>query len=279
MNRTAVIAVFCLTLMAAFPAFAAGEEKISEFYVAPTFSYFTWKEHGPLGEQLVKETGPLFGVSSGVRSTLLRSASGQTLTLSGKLDVYGGVVNYEGHTQAPSFLPVSTDVNYFGTRLGCDVGWGIPVSGSTVEPFAGFGYRFWLRDLNSTTTFDGRGALIPVAGTTEYWQDFSTRLGIRWYNIPITTEWLLFAEGGATFPLYAGNTIDLNGFGNVTVEPQGQWSAFAEAGVRYQRLRLAVTFEEQRYSQSPAVFVGPYYVYQPASTGEYLGFSVGYCFW
>lgn len=279
MNFAAIITALLLMLTVALPAFAAGEERISEFYVAPTFTYFTWKEHGTIGEQLVKETGPLFGVGSGVRTVLLRGASGQTLTLSGKLDIYGGVVNYEGHTQAPSLLPVSTDVNYFGTRLGFDMGWGLPVGGSTVGPFAGFSYRFWLRDLNSTTTADGNGDLIPVAGTTEYWNELSTRIGIRWYDIRIAREWRIFAEGGAAFPVYAGNTIDLNGFGNVTVEPQGQWSAFAEAGVRYRRLKLAISFEEQRYSRSPSVFVGQYYVYQPASSGEYLGLSVGYCFW
>ena len=279
MNYKHGISALCLALTIAFPTFAAGDVKISELYVAPTFNYFTWKENGSFGEQLVKETGPLFGVGSGVRTILFRSDSGQTLTLSGKLDIYGGVVDYDGHTQAPSYLPVSTDVTYFGTRLGFDAGWGFPAGRSTVGPFAGFNYRFWLRDLNSTTTFDGRGNLVPVAGTTEYWNDLSTRIGVRWYDIPLAREWHLFAEGGASYSFYAGNTIDLNGFGNVTVDPEGQWSAFAEAGVRYQRLRLAVTFEEQRYSRSPSVFAGPYYVYQPASTGEYLGFSVGYCFW
>lgn len=279
MNYAAGMTALCLALTVALPTCATGSEKLSEFYVAPTFNYFRWKENGSFGEQLVKETGPLFGIGSGVRTILLRGDSGQTFTLSGKLDIYGGVVNYEGYTQAPTFLPVSTDVNYFGTRFGFDVGWGLPAGGSTVGPFAGFSYRFWLRDLNSITTIDRKGNLAPVAGTTEYWNDLSTRIGVRWYDIRIAREWRLFAEGGAAFPLYVGNTIDLNGFGNVTVEPQGQWSAFAEAGVRYRRLRLAVTFEEQRYRRSSSVFAGPFYVYQPASTGEYLGLSVGYCFW
>jgi len=278
MNHASLIAALCLTLSMALPTFAAGESRISEFYVAPTFNYFTWKETGFLGEQLVKETGPLFGVGSGIRTVLVRGNSGQSLTLSGKLDIYGGVVNYDGRTQSPSNLPVSTDVNYFGTRAGCNVGWGLPVGSSTVGPFAGFQYRFWMRDLNVSTTVDGKGNPVPVGGTTEYWDDLTTRLGIGWYDIRIATDWSLFAEGGAQYPFYTSNSVD-TGYGTVTSEPQGQWSAFAEAGVRYKRLRLAVTFEEQRYSRSPSVLAWPYYFYQPASTAEYLGFSVGYCFW
>ena len=274
-----VSGIVLLSLVLAVPVIAAEGKGINELYVAPTVFSYTWKETGSFGEQLLKESGPLFGVTSGVRAHLVRGESGQTLMLSGKIDIYGGEVNYDGHTQLPSNLPVSTDVGYFGTRIGCDAGWGFPVSGSTVGPFAGFNYRFWMRDLQSTTTFDGNGNLVPVGGSTEYWQDFSTRLGIRWYDIRIADEWRLFVEGGFAYSLYAGNTVDLNGFGNVTLEPEGLWTPFAEAGVRYKRLRLAVTFEEQRYQRSPSVLVGPYFVYQPASTGEYLGFSVGYCFW
>ena len=54
MNFAAIITALLLMLTVALPAFAAGEERISEFYVAPTFTYFTWKEHGTIGEQLVK---------------------------------------------------------------------------------------------------------------------------------------------------------------------------------------------------------------------------------
>ena len=274
-----VSGIVLLSLALAAPLSAAEGGGISELYVAPTVFSYTWKETGAFGEQLIKESGPLFGVTSGVRANLVRAESGQTLTLSGKLDTYGGVVTYDGHTQLPSSLPVSTDVGYFGTRIGCDAGWGFPVNGSTVGPFAGFDYRFWMRDLHATTTFNGNGNLVSVGGSTEYWQDVGTRLGFRWYDIRIADEWRLFAEGGVAYSLYAGNTVDLYGFGNVTLEPEGEWTPFAEAGVRYKRLRLAVSFEELRYRQSPSVLVGPYFVYQPASTGEYLGFSVGYCFW
>ncbi len=279
MRISSVIGAFCLTLLVILPTLAVGAAGVDELSVSPTFSYFTWKENGSAGERLVKESGPLYGVAGGLKSTLFRGASGESLTLMGRGDLYGGVVQYDGHTQ-PGFgyLPVSTDVDYFGLRLGSDACFGLPVGGSTLGPFAGLDYRFWQRSLNATTTLDAQRQTVQVGGTTEYWQEISTRLGIRWDNIPLAREWRLFAGGGAQYPLYTSNTFDTAEDGAVTVEPKGEWSPFAEAGLRYRRLRVAVTYEEQRFGRSSAVSKTNFIYSQPASTSEYLGFSVGYCF-
>ncbi len=277
MNHAAGIVLLCLLLVAALPAFAAGEGKEGEFYVAPFFNYLTWKETGTSGERLVKESGPLYGLRSGLTVVPFRKGSGHSLVLSGKLDLFGGVVRYDGHQNLTN-LPVSTDVDYFGARLVFDAAWALQVRRSAVGPFVGFAHRFWLRNLNNSSAVDGRGNQVPVSGASEYWNEISSRMGVRWSGIGVAPGWTLFAEGGAHYPLYTTNIVD-TGYGSVTLEPKGFWSPFAEAGLRYNRLRFAVTYEEQRYGQSPLLISGPYYVHQPASSGEYLGFSAGYCFW
>ncbi len=275
MNQRAGIAALSLLLLSMLPNVAAGEGKITEFYVAPTFTSFTWKESNSSGGRLVKESGPLYGLRSGIRAVPVQGEGGD-LTLSGVLELFGGVVRYDGEQNLTN-LPVSTDVDYFGTRLGFDAGWGLPLYGSTLGPFAGFTYRFWVRSLNDASTVDSNGNRVPVSGTTEYWNDLGTRLGGRWSDIGIVAGGKLFLEGGAQYSLYTGTTFD-TGYGTSTLEPRGIVSPFAEAGLRFQRLRIALTYEEKRYGVSPSIIAGQYKYYQPASVGEYLGLSVGYCF-
>ncbi len=267
---------FCLLFVLLLPSFALGEAGRGEFSLTPVVNYFTWKESGSSGERIVKESGVIYGLQGGVKGIPLYRVGRQSLLLSGDLLIYGGVVGYDGRQNLTN-LPVSTDVDYVGSRLRIDAGWAMPVHGSILEPFGGVTYRFWLRNLHSSSAVDGSGNRVPVSGTTEYWNDISGRMGVRWFDFSLAPGWKLFAEGGAQYPFYVSNTVD-TGYGSATLEPRGGMTPFGEVGLSIKRLRFALTYEEQRYNRSSTLVVGPYFVHQPESVGEYFGFSVGYSF-
>jgi hypothetical protein len=270
------VVALCLLLGSLFPSFASGEDGNGKFSLSPVVNYFTWKEYDSSGERIVKESGVIYGLQGGIKGVPLYQIGRQSLQLSGDLLIYGGVVGYDGRQNLTN-LPVSTNVDYVGSRLRIDAGWSMPVQESILEPFSGITYRFWLRNLQSSSAVDDRGNRVPVSGTTEYWNDISARLGVRWYDISLAPGWKLFAEGGALYPFYVSNTVDMAN-GVTTLEPKGMLTPFGEVGLRIKRLRFALTYEEQRYSRSSTLVVGSYFVHQPESVGEYFGFSVGYCF-
>ena len=276
-----------LGLVAASPAFAAGLEELS---VYPTFQYFTWEELKDDGNRILKESGPLFGAGAAGKLDLYQ----KSLMLKFKGELSGGQVDYDGHTQqlpplpSPpnppntpnplSEIPVKTDVGYFVAKAEADVGWRLSVEKFSLEPFAGLGYRWWLRDIHSSTAMDRNGNLVSVGGTTETWQSLYTRFGGR-MDYSTSEAWKVFWEAGAKYPLLNRNTAAVSGAGDVTVKPGEQWSAFAEVGARYKRFRSCFFYEGFKFSKSPLVPIGGNtVVFQPESKSEIFGFNLEWAF-
>ena len=193
------------------PSSFAGEKGgIEEWYLYPSLQYFSWEESSG-GKRILKEEGPFFGFGGGIGYDLYR----KRLILRARGEMFGSEVSYRGQTQSLPSLPsppnapdtpnpqserpVHTHVVYFGTKLEGDIGWRIPVAAGTFEPFAGIGYRWWLRDLESTTARDTAGNSFSVGGYTEVWHTVYSRLGLRG-SYPASGDFHLFAEAG-------GNTL------------------------------------------------------------------------
>ncbi|HTP64299.1 MAG TPA: hypothetical protein VMJ66_02830 [Geobacteraceae bacterium] len=270
-----------LTLLFATPAFAGQNGLVEEWTVLfPSFQYFTWEEYLPGGSRALKEEGLVVGTGGTARLNLYD----RKLMLKLKGEIFGGDVDYNGHTQnnpsnsARSFRPVNTDVVYFGVKAESDLGWRVPVNAFSIEPFAGLGYRWWLRDLQSSMTLDANGNPLLVAGSTEYWMSFYGRFGARgtW---AVADDVTLFAEGGAKYTFYNENRADVPG-GSVTVRPGNEWAAFGEIGVTYKRFRPSVYYEGFRYSRSSVVLI-PFTtagVYQPRSDSDIVGVNFSWVF-
>ena len=64
----------------------------------------------------------------------------------------------------------------------------------------------------------------------------------------------------------------------MTVKPAPRWSAFAELGARYRRVRLAVFYEGYRVGQSPVNRIGTIGFVQPQSNEDIVGMSFAWCF-
>lgn len=273
--------VIILWLLGATPATAASFGGVEEWYLYPSLQYFTWEEFSN-GGRLLKESGVLAGFGAAVHINLLRTESAGDLTLRGRGELFGGVADYDGQTTGggPGLeeLPVKTGTDYFGAKQEADVGWRFPAAPVNMEPFAGLGYRWWLRSIRNSSTHDNSGNLVRVQGYDEWWQTVYARLGVRGSH-PVSGELRIFAEGGAKYPLYSRNEADFPGVGTVILEPGGAWSGFAEAGFRYRSFRQSFYYEGFRFSQSPAVRVRKGVgLLQPKSDSDIFGITVGWAF-
>jgi hypothetical protein len=252
-----------LVLCGALPAQAVTLEEFTPYLGG---EYYNWQEFGA-SKRLLREEGALAKVGA------LACVVALPWTLRGRAELLGGEVDYHGETQAPQAQPVATEVDYFGTRTDLDLGYRFATGWGEAEPFLGLGFRYWLRVLDDTRTSDGRNA----SGYTEWWQTGYTRLGARgrW---PLTPRSSLFLEGGAQYPFYAANSVDFSTTGWTTFRPRGLWSGFAETGLYWQKIRLAFFYEGFRFARSPEVTVGNMLYFQPDSSSEAFGLTVGWTF-
>jgi hypothetical protein len=269
-----ICAVFLMLL--AVPAFAG--TVVEAWRIQPSVSYFSWEERSG-GTHLLTEEGPIYGLDGAASLVLFRK--GLVLMVQG--GIFGGDVHYRGQTQknpdpALSERPVKTSVVYFGTKLATDLGWRVSSPDAEVGPFAGMGYRWWLRSLQDSTAVDTGGNTFPVGGYSEYWHELSVRLGLRGQYAPSGMP-ALFAEAGGKYPFYTRNSADFPGAGSVTLTPEPRWSPFAEAGIRSGRFSASLSYEGLRYGQSrPVPIGGGVALLQPDVDADILGLNVGWKF-
>lgn len=262
--------IIMVLIFSVSPAFAGNGGIVEEWTILfPSIQYFTWEEFSA-DSRILKEEGPLVGLGGSVRLNLYD----EKVMLKAKAELFGGDVYYDGQTQ--NGIPVKTDVIYFGTKLESDLGWRFNLGKVSLEPFAGLGYRWWLRALQDSVTDDGNGT--PVSGTDERWQSFYSRLGGR-ATWSLTKEFAMFAEGGGKYPFYNENRADSPAGGKVTVKPGKEWSAFAEIGLTYKRFRPSIFYEGFRFSRSDLVRIGSNLaVFQPKSDSDIFGINLNWVF-
>jgi hypothetical protein len=212
------------------------------------------------------------------------AAFDSAITLKGRFELFGGDVDYDGETLPPLVEPLKTDVVYIGSKQELDLGYRFHYDAVRLEPFLGAGFRWWLRDLRASTTESGR----PASGYTEAWQTAYGRFGLRGrYQVPAAVE--LFAEGGAKYPFYTGNSIDFTGqldrndpssrwSQTATFHPGGRWSGFGEAGVSYRQARITIFYEGFRFAPSATKRVENQYYFQPQSSSDVVGLRLGWAF-
>jgi len=235
---------------------------------------FTWREFDDAGAQLLKESGPRYGLGVAYAHEFPIH-----LTLRPRIELSGGAVDYDGRTQAG--VPVATTTNYFGIKAEMDLGGRIKLwPGAVFEPFAGIGIRSWSRDIKDGTAANGTLAI----GYTEQWSTIYGRLGFRGEQ-SLGQKNNLFMLAGVKLPVYTENYInDANiSYGAITLKPGNKPSLFAEAGVKLNIFKISAFYDSMRFKKSPIVMVyDPYWgvvgYYQPKSESDMIGVKVGASF-
>jgi hypothetical protein len=272
--RTGSWASLAATLVLAGAASASADEGAALEEISPRLSIgrHGWEERDG-GQRIVKEEGVLFGAEAEARIALAPLALRGALVLEPRLGFFGGVVDYDGITQRPLRLRVKTDVVYLGGKLEADLGWRLFASDGDLAfgPIAGFGERWWFRRIADHDALDALGRPVPVHGYTELWQSLYVRLGgkLAW---SVAEGVRLFAEGGAKLPVFTTTTVPIAG--GVRLEPGGEWTAFAEAGVVVGIVRASVFYEGFGFSRS-STEKG---LFQPDAEGRSVGVSLGVVF-
>jgi hypothetical protein len=96
--KTRLVLVVLSTLVAlGSKAPAAAFGGVREFYAYPSLQYVTWEEYFG-GRRILHEQGMRYGTGAAIALDLLQTDAG-ALTLRGKGELFGGVVDYEGATQ------------------------------------------------------------------------------------------------------------------------------------------------------------------------------------
>lgn len=244
------LTILCMFILISSSALA------NEFDVYAKAESFTWKEYDN-GTQILKESGPIYGIGF---KALFASRTKVALTVRARAELFGGQVDYDGQTQVGT--PIHTNTNYIGSKTEADLGLKFMLSEtSSIGPFASLGYRYWERDIKSTTS---------GIGYIEKWSSIYSRFGAL-LDLSITRIWKLCAEGGIKLPLYSRNDVD---YLNVTLEPGNKPSFFAEIGTKISLLKASIFYEGMRFSKSP--IVSGYY--QPKSQADMYGVNIGISF-
>lgn len=269
-SKTLIVSFVMLCSYSTVSTAAARESNI---YVA--INNFVWEEFDESGSRLLKESGILVGPGFSYWREFERSR----ITIKPTAELFFGTVDYNGQAcdNFGNCQPATTQVDYFGFKIEGEVGrrFGSPEA-IYIEPFAGLGFRYWIRDINNGTTANGS----PTAGYTEGWQTFNVRLGMR-AGKNFTARKEAFAQAGVKIPIYNENTAYLNSAGlgsDITMNPGRKASFFAEAGMKINRFKGSVFYDSLRFSKSDVVSDNGFIYWQPESSMDSYGFKLGWTF-
>ena len=233
--------------------------------VAFHIQQFQWEEFEGNGDRLLKEDGPLFGI------TLLAEQVAGRVEIRERLRLFGGTVDYEGATWDE--VPLETEVGYVGGGLGLDGGFRFPlVNNLSAKLLAGLDSRIWQRDIKSQE---------EAQGYKEFWTVLQGRAGGA-LDARLPQGINLSAEVYAAIPLATFESVDL--YGGVDLEPQQKATFGAELQATWKQLFASVFVESYEFDKSDSVekqvadggMIYTLELFQPKSEANIVGVQVGY---
>ena len=249
------------------------QEKPFSFRVYGIAESYEWTETY-LGQQIVKESGPLFGIGGEVGAHIPYSY----LWMEGRGDFFFGEVDYDGglSDEDGNYIPYSSTTEYSGFELQGDLALKFTVGGGVyLKPYVGLGVRSWRRVLD--TGWDD--SHIGRYGYIEEWATFYSLVGGE-VIVSLGSYEELFARVEGRFPLDNQETADLSNQGgprNVEFEPGKRPSIYAEVGLNFVPFTVSCFLETLSFSRSPMDWpTGT--MFQPESEATMLGAKFGAAF-
>ena len=233
-----------------------------EYKVYLSVEHYRWNEYQG-GDELLEESGPLFGVGGEILVPLNRRTDfeGRARLFAGEVDYDGAVIGADG-----SQIPYESDTLYVGLEAEGDFGFPTRMpSGAVFRPYIGANVRYWSRSLD--TSSDGK---IGDYGYEEQWTSLSMTLGaeIKYQAV--------YGRAGLRLPVYNHENVDLGDRGGpeVDLEPGKELGFDAELGFEKNRFFAAIHYEYLEFSESdPDDDTGFYY--QPDSKAHVIGLRAG----
>lgn len=245
----------------------ADEGKLSkhEWWINANIENFTWIEKGDAGERLLKEDGERFGINLDYR---YRAYNGRIpLRLRGGYSF--GDVDYKGSTQ--DGLPVDTTTKYKSWYAEGDAAWRLWTQYASIDPFLGFGYRQWSRNLDDGFVIDWENMEAGTSeGYKEKWSLYYPFVGLRaesnrWKNDKI--GW--FGEAYVRFPIKIDNEVPKY---DMTVSPGKDPHYGFELGGWYDILKMSLYYTHEKYHAGP---MNSESALQPYSESDIFGVKAG----
>jgi hypothetical protein len=263
-ERRKIMKRFAITVVFSVLSFVCSISQFSTYVSADTDFYlkvenFSWEEFSDNGTSLLKESGPIYALGFSAMSS-----KREGLTFKGKIEFFGGVVDYDGQTQGGT--PVQADTDYYGLDIEGDIGYKfIVLEKASLGPFGGIGLKSWSREFYNLSYGEGY---------EEIWSNFFARLGFRG-DIVSSETMKVFAECGAILPISNRNKVDYFG---VTLKPGNEVSAFGEIGLKWKKLKASFFYEGLRFSKSDGETNGYVTFWQPESKADIYGISFGFSY-
>ena len=213
--------------------------------------YYEWRESID-SVRLLRETGPLVTIGFFHRDEVSRF----------RAEIFGGRVDYDGHTMDGELLETNTD--YIGFRAQCDLIWPLRTDAGTGF-LVGLGTRLWNRNLADSQTASG----VEVIGYNETWWTVYPYVGLE-SRQPMGTASELFATLIFGYTAFTHESVPEF---DVILYPKMGPMIQAECGIQGQWISVSAFFEVMQWYTSDTQ--GPMFTFQPESVMVTVGLNAG----
>lgn len=267
-----VAGVHGLMAHAASPASAAARD--ARWSLEAGAESFRWREIDDDGLRLLTEQGPRF-VYGATLGNFLHADAGVIFEM--RLGGLLGEVDYDGQDNNGRFVGTVTDYSGWGGEIGGGYRFPDLVQGVTIDVFGGLGLDDWRREINGGTNSLGQ----TVSGFTEEYDVDYFRYGIG--ILLRDTSPGGYLQLGFRRPRSIGEQVRIQGQ-TVNLAPDEQASAFLSYRIALGSPRAASAsgsflrfyYTGYRFGKSQVEDIGSGLVWQPRSSLDTLGITLGY---
>jgi len=272
MKKSLAVAVLGVFAVASVAIAGVKTNRECAFQVYGIAEQFKWAEYDN-GQEILKESGPLFGLGGEFELTLWDS-----LLFEGYGEIFRGDVDYDGAilTDQGNQIPYSTTTEYVGFKIEGNVAISLLIDPDKyIKPYCGLGLRKWTRTLDA-------GKSNEAGRDWGYEEDWFTAYGIVGCRGGIAvgenSECFLLVEGRVAF--HNSMTVDLTrqgGPSDIELEPGCRPSLYVEGGLNHAYLTASIFVETLEFSESS---LDDEYqaVFQPESKSTMIGIKLGAAF-
>ena len=261
-------AALVLTMGFALGGMSVWDARAIEYQAKVGAAMYSWQEQ--IGGLTPKELGPALTLGGYIKG--FPSSANPGLSLRSDAEMFLAHVNYDTYESFTN-APVTLHTNYLGLTYEASAGWRSSDSPNAIEPFIGYGLRWWLRSIQSSDT---------VSGYPEQYTIIYNRIGLRGGR-EIRGHTVLHGSVSLDPMLFAREQVDFTSFpsGDTFTVKNGLrpgWTV--ELGMRGETVDGTISWRATRFGPSNTVscLQGTAQCHQPESRQDMIGLTLGIFF-